>query len=97
MHEYHKIKSEIVGILQPHGFDEVVADQELDYCGSVHCIYAKDEKRFMIEWDGEEGFGAIESWSNESWSMLKTIVPESTEAEFSKNLGALCEELKTYL
>ena len=97
MHEYHKIKQKIVGVLSPLGFVEVVGDTDLDYCGSRHCIHANNDKRFMIQWDGEEGFGSVESWVNESWIMLKTIVPESAESEFNIHLNSLCEELKTYL
>ncbi len=97
MHEYQKIKQKVVELLSPLGFEEMVEDTDSDYYGSRYCIHANHEKRFMIQWDGEEGFGSVESWASESWTMLKTFVPESTEKEFNNNLKSLCEELKTYL
>jgi hypothetical protein len=52
----------------------------------------------MINWDGEEGFGSVESWQgNNIWVMLEPIVPESTEQEFNKNLTALCQVVKAQL
>ncbi|MED5523773.1 MAG: hypothetical protein VX447_03345 [Pseudomonadota bacterium] len=98
MHEYHKLKNALVQILSEQGYKEDKPDTDLDYCGSVHSIYAHGEKRFMIEWDGEEGFGAVEQWmGNNSWAMLKPIVPEGVESEFNKNLEALCKEVKSRL
>ena len=98
MHEYHKIKNAVVESLSTFGYKEDKPDTELDYCGSMHCIYACGEKRFMIQWDGEEGFGSVESWQgNNTWSMLEPIVPESSEQEFSKNLTNLCLTIKAQL
>ena len=94
MSEYLEIKSEILRILVPLGYKEVKSDTELNYCGSLHSIYCKGDKRFMIQWDGEEGFGSVESWSNKTWKMLNTIVPESSDDEYSVNIKALCNELK---
>ena len=62
MHEYHKIKSNITKLLSNAGYEEGKPDTEIDYCGSIYCIYASGKKRFMIQWDGEEGFGSVESW-----------------------------------
>ena len=97
MHEYHKIKIEILKLLKPLGYKEAKSDTELDYYGSLHSIYTREEKRFMIQWDGEEGFGSVESWKNNTWTMLISIVPESTETEFKNNISALCNELKLQL
>lgn len=98
MHEYHKIKRNIAEILTKAGYEEDKPDTELDYCGSMHCIYASGEKRFMIQWDGEEGFGSVGSWhGNNTWVMLEPIVPEGTEQEFNNNLTALCQAVKAQL
>ncbi len=97
MHEYHKIKNRIVALLSPLGFEEDKPDTETDYCGSIHSIYANADNRFMILWDGEEGFGSVESWKNEKWTMLNNIVPESTEEEFDNNLAALITEIKSQI
>ncbi|WP_346837034.1 hypothetical protein [Microbulbifer sp. SAOS-129_SWC] len=92
MHEYHKIKSNIAGLLLESGYSEDKPDTEIGYCGSMHCIYASGEKRFMIQWDGEEGFGSVESWQGDNtWVMLEPIVPEGTEQDFNNNLTALCQ------
>ena len=98
MHEYQKIKSVIVALLSRAGYTEDKPDTELDYCGSIHCIYASGEKRFLIQWDGEEGFGFVESWQgNNSWVMLEPIIPESTQQEFNNKLKALCQVVKVHL
>lgn len=97
MHEYHKIKKEVLKLLEPQGYIETKPDTELGYYGSIHSIYKKGKKRFMVQWDGEEGFGSVEFWSNDTWTMLKTIVPESTETEFKNNITVLCSELELQL
>lgn len=98
MHEYHKIKNEVVGFLSQAGYKEDKPDTELDYCGSVHCIYASGEKRFMIQWDGEECFGSVESWlGDNTWKMLEPIVPGGTQQDFDSNLAALCLVIKAQL
>ncbi len=97
MHEYHKIKNRVLELIVPLGYEEAKPDTELDYCGSMHSIYTNGEKRFMIQWDGEEGFGSIEAWANNKWTLLETIVPEATEIEFENNIVALCKELKSNL
>ncbi|MCR8924337.1 hypothetical protein NO559_16300 [Dasania sp. GY-MA-18] len=98
MHEYHKIKNAVVELISPLGYQEDKPDTELDYCGSMHSIYASGEKRFMIQWDGEEGFGSVEIWQgNNTWVLLKPIVPEAKEIDFNKNLTALCLQIKAQL
>ncbi len=95
MHEYHKIKNAVVEILSLYSFSEDKADTETDYYGSIHCIYASGDKRFMISWDGGEGFGSVEYWEgNNSWSSIDPIVPEASEEVFNKVLSALCESVK---
>ena len=98
MHEYQKIKTIIVDLLSKAGYEEDKPDTNLDCYGSIHCIYAAGESRFMIQWDGEEGFGSVESWQGDnSWVMLEPIVPESIEQEFNINLEALCKVVKARL
>jgi hypothetical protein len=98
MHEYHKIKNAVVEILVPQGFEEISPDKEIDYYGSLMCIYAKSEKRFMIQWDGEEGYGAVERWlGNNSWEMLSPLVVENTDALFNDQLQQLCSTIKELL
>ena len=98
MHEYFKIKNALLDILVPSGFEEVSPDKETDYYGSIMCIYVKGEDRFMIEWDGEEGYGAVEHWlGNGNWEMLKPVVAESTEAVFNEKLLQLCSNVKGLL
>lgn len=98
MHEYHKIKSNISCLLYEAGYEEDKPDTEIDYYGSVHCIYALGEKRFMIQWDGEEGFGSVKSWQgNNTWVMLEPIVPEGADQDFNKNLTALNKAVKAQL
>ncbi len=98
MHEYRKIKNAVVELLAPSGYQEDKPDTDLDYCGSIHCIYTSGKKRFLIEWDGEEGFGSVELWQDDNtWSMLEPIVPEAIESKFNKNLAALCQTIQGYL
>lgn len=98
MHEYHKIKRNIAEILTKAGYEEDKPDTELDCCGSLHCIYASGEKRFMIRWDGEEGFGSVESWQgSNTWVMLEPTVLEDAEHDFNNNLTDLCQVVKALL
>ena len=90
MHEYHKIKKPIVELLLSNDFQEVSKDTEIDYCGSIQSIYANGNFRFMLFWDGEEGFGGAEIYKgNGQWEMLKPIIPESSEGQFQKNISEL--------
>jgi hypothetical protein len=98
MNEYHKIKNALTQVLCKDGYKEVKPDTDLDVYGSVHSIYALGEKRFMIGWDGEEGFGFVEQWEGKNqWAMLTPILPEESEANFEDYLTALCAEVKDRL
>lgn len=98
MHRYQIIKNAVKEILLPLGFSESFPDSDADYCGSRYSIFSLREKRFMVEWDGEEDSGSLSHWQGEKyWVQLEPIIPESTEPEFSKALEAACIELKTYL
>jgi hypothetical protein len=95
MHEYHKIKKPIVELLLNNGYRECTKDTETDYCGSMQCIYANGKSRFMLFWDGEEGFGGVEEYKgNGQWEMLKPIVPESGEDLFQKNISELLTNIQ---
>lgn len=97
MDAYQKIKSKIQEMLLPLGFSEDKPSAETEGHGSMGCIFSKGEKRFMVWWDTEEGLGSIEAWANGEWVMLETVVPESSESEFSGHLNSLCIELKSHL
>ena len=96
MHEYYSIKNRIAEILIPLHYAEISENTERDCYGSIDSIYAKGENRFMIQWDGEEGFGSVEVWQKTHWVQLKSIVPESGKEEFNKSLSNLCSELGFY-
>jgi len=98
MHEYHKIKNEVVKILIPLGLSESKSDTETDFCGSVYCIYSCGKKRVMIEWDGEESFGSVSLWQgHNNWVSLKPIVPGGSESEFTQSLEELCKVVREQL
>ncbi|MCG9599231.1 hypothetical protein L1D15_21310 [Vibrio sp. Isolate25] len=84
-------------ILVEVGFKEVKPDTDLDSCGSIHSIYASYDSRFMIQWDGEERFGSVEFWEDDSWKMLEPIVPEGSVQIFDNNLAALCLSVENHL
>jgi hypothetical protein len=97
MNEFQKVKSRILEILSPLGFTEEKSDTGTDGKGSMQCILAKDERKFMLQWDAEEGMGSVEAWVDRDWSMLESIVPESPAEKFAECLDSLCEELKSQL
>ena len=97
MHEYCKLKSRIKDILIERGYKEVKPDTYIDYYGSMHSIYASGNYRFMIQWDGEEGFGSVEYWEHDSWKLLEPIVPEGFKEAFDSNLEALCISVQRHL
>ena len=98
MNEFIKLKRPIKDLLSGEGYIEVKPDTKIDDGGSEHCIYASGEKRFMIQWDGEEGFGSVESWQgSNTWIMLEPIVPVGTEQDFNRNLQDLCGTIKCLL
>jgi hypothetical protein len=94
MNEYQKIKDKVAEILAPLGFAEGTADADR---GPMSCVFAKGEKKFMVQWDAAEGMGSVEAWEGGDWNMLESIVPESADAEFAGHLNALCAELKSHL
>ena len=98
MHEYYRLKKAVAKVLSNFGFTESIPDTETDGCGSIFCMYVSAGKRFIIEWDGEEGFGLVQSWQGGTdWQALEPIVPESTELELQRNISALCAEVRRQL
>jgi len=97
MHEYQRLILEVETLLLPLNFTKVKEDLESDYCGSMLTIYANDKKRFMVEWDGEEGYGAIQNWINGKWVQLETLVVEGTEKRFEEKTEKLMSELTALL
>lgn len=98
MHEYYKIKAAVVPLLASAGYTEIKPDTDVNYFGSMHCIHAFGDKRFMIAWDGEGGYGSVEYWlEDDGWVTLEPIVPEAAEKDFNKNLELLCSAMKKQL
>lgn len=97
MNEYQKLKSKVLEILAPLGFSEETPDAQTGGAGSMQCILAKGERKFMVQWDAEEGMGSVEAWLDGDWSMLESIVPEAPAEKFSECLDALCAEIKSNL
>jgi hypothetical protein len=97
MHEYYQIQEMLWALLQKAGFHIESENSEVDYYGSIRTIFVCGEKRVLLEWDGEEGFGFAEVWVNKKWKKLPTNVLESKEIEFRKAIENLCEEMKGYL
>lgn len=64
MYEHYKIQEVVWPFLEKAGFRIKSEDSEIDYCGSVRTIFVNHEKRVLLEWDGEEGFGYAEVWKN---------------------------------
>lgn len=97
MHEYYRIEEGIWPHLEKAGFVKESENDQVDYYGSIRTIFAKGEKRVLLEWDGEEGFGFAEVWRNGGWYTLPTKVLESREAEFQSAIRNLCADLQGYL
>ena len=64
-------------MLEQAGFTIESENPELDYYGSLRTIFVAGEKRVLLEWDGEEGFGYAEVWKNGEWEQLPTNVRTS--------------------
>jgi len=97
MHEHYRIEAGIWPHLEKAGFVKESENDEIDYCGSIRTIFAKGEKRVLLEWCGEEGLGFAEVWRNGEWRALPTKVLESREAEFEAAIRKLCSDLQEYL
>jgi len=97
MHEYYRIEQGIWPHLEKAGFVKESENDQVDYCGSIRTIFAKDERRVLLEWDGEEDFGFAEVWRNGEWCALPTKVLESKKAEFQSAIKKLCADLQGYL
>lgn len=91
---YQKMKDKVQEILAPLGFSEGKADADR---GPMSSVFSKGDKKFMVQWDGEEGMGSVEVWQDGDWTMLESIVPEAPEPKFSECLNSLCAELKLHL
>ena len=97
MHEHYQIQEALRPMLEQAGFTIESEKPELDYYGSLRTIFVAGEKRVLLEWDGEEGFGYAEVWKNGEWEQLRTNVLESKESEFRKAIETLAEEIKEYI
>jgi hypothetical protein len=83
--------------LEKAGFTIESENNHVDYYGSVRTIFVHNEKRVLLEWDGEEGFGYAEVWKHNDWEMLPTKVLESRELEFQAAIQMLCTDLQGYV
>ena len=97
MTEYQRIKLRFKVILEVLNYKEVVIDTETDTMGSFYSIFELEEKRFFLQWDGEEDFFSIERWEGKEWLRLKNIVLKSNEDNFEKSIQALVQELKIHI
>ena len=97
MHEHYKIQEVIWPLLEKAGFKIESENNEVDHYGSVRTIFVNNEKRVLLEWDGEEGFGYAEVWKNNGWEKLPTNVLESKESIFQAAIKNLCIDLRDYL
>ncbi|MBF7074607.1 hypothetical protein ISG33_14470 [Glaciecola sp. MH2013] len=98
MHEYFELKEQIVNLLTRNGFDETHPHTNSDVYGSMYCVYSKNDERFMIEWDGEEGFGNVQRWLGDNqWEILKPLIVESSREAFDSQINALLKVITTHL
>jgi len=97
MHEHYRIQEAIWPLLEKGGFVIESENNQVDYYGSVRTIFVCNEKRVLLEWDGEEGFGYVEVWKNDDWEMLPTKVLESKESEFQAAIQKMCGDLQGYI
>ena len=97
MHEHYKIQEVIWPLLEKEGFKIESENNQVDYYGSIRTIFVNSEKRVLLEWDGEEGFGYVEIWRNKGWERLPTIVLESNESELQVAIQKLCIDVQGYI
>ena len=98
MHEYYLIKKTVAEMLIQNGYTESQKDVDSDVYGSMFCVYSLLDQRFMIEWDGEEGFGNVQQWLGEGqWKMLKPIVLEGKSDDFNSSLNDLLPTIRATL
>ena len=97
MHEHYKIQEVIWPLLEKEGFKIESENNQVDYYGSIRTIFVNSEKRFLLEWDGEEGFGYVEILRNKGWERLPTIVLESNESELQVAIQKLCIDVQGYI
>ncbi len=97
MHEHYRIKEAIWPVLEKAGFGIESDNSQLDYYGSIRTIFVHDEKRVLLEWDGEEGFGYAAAWKSDEWENLPTKVLEAKESEFQSAIQRLVTDLHGYI
>jgi hypothetical protein len=97
MHEHYRIQEALWPSLSAAGFTIESENDDVDYYGSIRTIFACGEKRVLLEWDGEEGFGYAEVWRDDGWQSLATKVLESQESGFRAAVQQLQQELGSYL
>ena len=94
MHEHYRIKEAIWPVLEKAGFGIESENNQLDYYGSIRTIFVRGEKRVLLEWDGEEGFGYAEVWKSGEWESLPTKVIEAKESELQAAIQRLIIDLQ---
>jgi hypothetical protein len=97
MREHYRIKEAIWPVLEKAGFGIESENSQLDYYGSIRSVFVRDEKRVLLEWDGEEGFGYAEVWKSDEWESLPTKVLEARETEFQAAIQRLIIDLQDYI
>lgn len=97
MHKHYRIQEALLPSLSAAGFTIESENDDVDCYGSIRTIFACGEKRVLLEWDGEEGFGYAEVWRDGAWQSLATKVLESQESGFRAAVQQLQQELGSYL
>jgi len=96
MHEHYKIKETIARELAKNGFFEESENSQIDCYGSIQTTFVCAEKKVLLAWDGEEGFGYAEIWKDGHWTRLATKILESNAKEFDAAKAQLISDLEVY-
>ena len=97
MHEHYQIKEAIWPVLERAGFGIESENNQVDYFGSIRTIFVRDDKRVLLEWNGEQGFGRAAVWKSDKWEGLPTKVLEAKKSEFQEAIQRLVIDLRGHI
>ena len=94
MHEYYRIKDAVANVLQPLSFTEESEDSEIDHYGSIQSLFVSGQKKVLLGWDGQGGFGYAEVRLDDTRIPVTSVVHETQQQEFDDAIIRMCEDLK---
>lgn len=97
MHEYFRLKTVLLPVLERVGFRESNELLQPDVFGSAWSEFALGTRLFRLVWDGKDGFGFLQIRKGDVWDDIPVYVPEGTEEEFILRTAELVRYHRTVI